>query len=73
MAVKKCPYCGKPTEWKDNPSRPFCSERCKLIDFGAWANEQYSVPAEEIPPPLDETSADAETLNDGNDRSGTHY
>ena len=29
----KCPTCGKPLEWKDNPWRPFCSERCKLIDW----------------------------------------
>jgi len=42
----KCPNCGKPTEWQDNPHRPFCSERCKLIDFGRWANEEYRVPAE---------------------------
>lgn len=39
-----CPICGKPTVWQDNPHRPFCSERCKLIDFGKWADEEYSVP-----------------------------
>ncbi|MCA1593219.1 MAG: DNA gyrase inhibitor YacG [Acidobacteria bacterium] len=64
MTLKKCPNCGQPTEWKDNPARPFCSERCKLIDFGAWANEEYSVPAEEVPPPLDEVNADADTSDD---------
>jgi endogenous inhibitor of DNA gyrase (YacG/DUF329 family) len=41
-----CPTCNKPAEWQDNPHRPFCSERCKLIDFGRWANEEYRVPAE---------------------------
>ena len=46
MTVVKCPRCGKETEFEDNEFRPFCSERCKLIDFGAWADEQYSVPAE---------------------------
>jgi endogenous inhibitor of DNA gyrase (YacG/DUF329 family) len=45
----KCPNCGKPAEWKDNPARPFCSERCKLIDFGRWANEEYRVPVAETP------------------------
>jgi endogenous inhibitor of DNA gyrase (YacG/DUF329 family) len=45
----KCPNCGQPVEWKDNPTRPFCSERCKLIDFGRWANEEYSIPVEETP------------------------
>jgi uncharacterized protein len=39
----KCPICEKPTTWKDNPFRPFCSERCKLIDLGHWASEDYSV------------------------------
>jgi endogenous inhibitor of DNA gyrase (YacG/DUF329 family) len=42
--VLKCPTCSKPAEWQDNPWRPFCSERCKLIDFGCWANEEYRVP-----------------------------
>jgi endogenous inhibitor of DNA gyrase (YacG/DUF329 family) len=37
-------------EWKDNPWRPFCSERCKLIDFGRWAEEEYRVPGREINP-----------------------
>ncbi|GHU11772.1 DNA gyrase inhibitor YacG [Betaproteobacteria bacterium] len=41
-----CPHCGKATEWRaDNPCRPFCSARCKEIDFGAWASGQYRVPA----------------------------
>ena len=41
----KCPHCGKPTLFTpENPSRPFCSERCKLIDLGAWAEEKYAVP-----------------------------
>ncbi len=37
----KCPICRKKTEWKGNPFRPFCSERCKLIDLGKWAFEEY--------------------------------
>jgi len=36
--------------WKpDNKFRPFCSERCKQIDLGAWAEEKYTIPAD--PPP----------------------
>jgi len=31
----------------ENPYRPFCSERCKLIDLGDWAMERYRVPVEE--------------------------
>lgn len=42
----QCPTCGKAQAWTtSNPWRPFCSERCRLIDFGAWANEEHSIPA----------------------------
>ena len=40
----KCPTCSKPIEWKDNPFRPFCSERCQLIDLGRWVEGDYRVP-----------------------------
>lgn len=46
MPLVKCPYCDKETEFTGNEFRPFCSERCKLLDFGAWADEEYSLPAE---------------------------
>ncbi len=46
MPVIKCPNCGKETEYKENEFRPFCSERCKMLDFGAWADEEYTLPAE---------------------------
>ncbi len=39
----KCPMCGEPTVWKDNPDRPFCSERCRMIDLGNWVSETYAV------------------------------
>ncbi|MDX1451717.1 MAG: DNA gyrase inhibitor YacG [Oleiphilaceae bacterium] len=43
-----CPTCQKDVEWIEaNTHRPFCSERCKLIDLGAWANEEYRVPVAE--------------------------
>jgi endogenous inhibitor of DNA gyrase (YacG/DUF329 family) len=47
----KCPICKKETTWDDNPFRPFCSERCRLIDLGKWASEDYRIPGEkkEIP------------------------
>jgi len=44
----KCPQCGKPASWEANPSRPFCSERCRLIDLGQWADGTYAVPAEKV-------------------------
>ncbi|MEH6445543.1 MAG: DNA gyrase inhibitor YacG [Oceanospirillaceae bacterium] len=42
-----CPECKKLLTWStDNPHRPFCSERCKLLDLGAWATESYQIPEE---------------------------
>ena len=46
MPLVKCPNCGKETEYSGNEFRPFCSERCKLLDFGAWADGQYALPTE---------------------------
>ena len=39
----KCPICKKKTTWEENPNKPFCSERCKLMDLGKWASEEYRV------------------------------
>ncbi len=45
-----CPQCGKKTAWTPaNPFRPFCSERCKLIDLGQWAKEEYRIPEQQQP------------------------
>jgi endogenous inhibitor of DNA gyrase (YacG/DUF329 family) len=49
-----CPICRTPTVWENNPHRPFCSERCRLIDLGQWASDSYRVPASEEAPPGDE-------------------
>ncbi|HUL41299.1 MAG TPA: DNA gyrase inhibitor YacG [Burkholderiales bacterium] len=43
-----CPQCGKIVPWDAiNRYRPFCSERCKLIDLGQWAAESYRIPAQQ--------------------------
>jgi endogenous inhibitor of DNA gyrase (YacG/DUF329 family) len=53
-----CPRCGEVTAWAGNPHRPFCSERCRLIDLGAWASEDYRIPGKpQIP---EEGAADAQ-------------
>jgi len=49
MPLVKCPTCERRTEYSGNEFRPFCSERCKLIDFGAWADEEFALPAENMP------------------------
>ena len=47
MPLVKCPQCGKEVEFTGNEFRPFCSERCKLLDFGAWADGEYGIAAEQ--------------------------
>lgn len=55
----KCPQCGRLTLYSpENPSRPFCSERCKLIDLGEWASEGYRIPVK--PSSSDALSSDPE-------------
>ena len=42
----RCPACGGPSRYApDNTYRPFCSERCKQVDLGAWASESFRVEA----------------------------
>jgi uncharacterized protein len=45
----KCPICKKDVRWEETPSRPFCSERCRVIDLGSWASGEYRVPVRELP------------------------
>ena len=41
----KCPTCDKDVAWNESsPNRPFCSERCKMIDLGQWATEEHAIP-----------------------------
>jgi endogenous inhibitor of DNA gyrase (YacG/DUF329 family) len=61
--MKQCPTCSKPVKWPDNPYRPFCSERCKLIDLGKWVSEEYRVPGKPIPT-ADNDTQDAERDGD---------
>jgi endogenous inhibitor of DNA gyrase (YacG/DUF329 family) len=43
----KCPTCRRPVEWSEvSAYRPFCSDRCRLIDLGAWIAEQHKIPDE---------------------------
>lgn len=53
----KCPTCSGPSIYgPQNPYRPFCCARCKNVDFGAWASEDFRVPAEA--PPEDQAFGD---------------
>lgn len=52
----RCPTCRAVVRWEGNPDRPFCSERCRLRDLGAWVTEQYRIPG---------TSADSDASDEG--------
>lgn len=55
--VVSCPNCKKSVAWNNNfPFKPFCSERCKLIDLGEWADEGHKIPGEKIPQQSDNDS-----------------
>lgn len=43
-----CPICKNETTWEENPWKPFCSERCKMIDLGKWVLEEYKIQGEKI-------------------------
>jgi uncharacterized protein len=42
----RCPMCGRQTTWRENPHRPFCSERCRLADLNGWLKGHYLVPGD---------------------------
>lgn len=64
VTIVDCPTCGKKVEWTEQSKfRPFCSNRCKQIDLGAWAEEKYSIPAAPTP---------AEPNDDGSDLPDQH-
>ncbi len=45
MKTVNCPTCGTAVAWlPENRYRPFCSERCRKIDLGAWASDEYTIP-----------------------------
>jgi endogenous inhibitor of DNA gyrase (YacG/DUF329 family) len=64
----RCPICHKDVSWADNPCRPFCSERCKLIDLDNWLSGRYriSTPVES----QDKNSSDGKTGQDDERGSG---
>lgn len=48
--IVSCPTCSKSVAWQPSSEfRPFCSERCRLIDLGEWANEEKAIAGEPLP------------------------
>lgn len=64
-----CPTCKRPVDWNaDSPWRPFCSERCKLIDLGAWASERHAISGD-IQQLADDDPANSETFSEPPDET----
>ena len=62
--IVNCPSCQTEVQWnEDAPHRPFCSLRCKQIDFIDWANEEHSIPGDSGYDDL--LSGDLESKNNG--------
>lgn len=58
--IVKCPQCKADVPWTPQSRwRPFCSERCKLIDLGAWASERYRIETPEAPNGNDASGGDS--------------
>ena len=49
----KCPTCRRELDWQSAPHRPFCSERCRLIDLGGWLSEQHGIAGDPAATPED--------------------
>lgn len=61
-----CPTCGKPNTWQpENAFRPFCSDRCKLIDLGEWASATRKIPGAAVDPNI--PLADLDDYDDSGD------
>jgi uncharacterized protein len=67
----KCPRCGKSALFTpENAFRPFCSERCKLIDLGNWAEGKYAIP---VAPSADTQDSPDEETHDDDEDSGSGF
>ena len=68
--MKQCPTCNREVQWQDNPFRPFCSERCKLLDLSKWVSEEYRVPGKPVP---SEAVEENEEDNRGQDSNSSEF
>jgi len=64
--IVNCPHCQKEVQWgRQSPFRPFCSERCRKMDLGAWASGSYSIPGEAPRDDFDDAGPDIVMPPDG--------
>lgn len=56
METAPCPHCGKSVPWTDDAQwKPFCSDRCRLIDLGDWLSEKHAIAVDEPVPDQDDS------------------
>ena len=67
MILRPCPVCRTPTSWEGNAFKPFCSERCKLLDLGGWAAERFRIPTAQGP---EEAGGDPVVTGEEEDEEG---
>jgi uncharacterized protein len=65
VRLVRCPTCRRPTPWAGNTHRPFCSERCRLLDLAAWADERYRIAGDPVP---SDTDAEGDERPPGGER-----
>lgn len=59
LSIISCPHCGKPVAWIEASMwKPFCSERCQLIDLGDWLSEKHAITGTTEPALQDEDAAE---------------
>lgn len=61
----RCPICKQTVQWEGNPFRPFCSERCKMIDLDNWLEGRYRVPTTVNP---EEDDVEEQSAGDSDDK-----
>jgi endogenous inhibitor of DNA gyrase (YacG/DUF329 family) len=66
----RCPTCKGETTFKGNPFRPFCSERCKMIDLESWLSGRYRI-STPIDPPSESVSYEGSADREFGDSSGS--
>jgi len=60
VKIVQCPQCSADVAWQEDQKwRPFCSERCKLIDLGEWASEGHKIAGPSIQSDIDAIDIDA--------------
>lgn len=73
MPELPCPTCSRPVRWDSEARwRPFCSDRCRLIDLGDWLSDKHAIPGEAAGTGDDATGSSAAVGNASGGAQGSH-